>query len=434
MKCKLITENKYLVLLLAVLLWTAGTVHAQCTSWGIGAVAQASTCAANGKITLSFTGTGAGNVSNMLYSLEPLTAGGYSVAPGTSAVFENVPAGSYRAVAKGICNSQEVSATVNVTVPGSYVPFKAAVAQNKISLYQCNTGQAYVTLSDGKTPYTVTITNAPAAYTGRKTFTTTTSFLIDSLWGGNYTLSVTDACSATASTQTVSITELRQLQASDLNFIQPLMIRNTCNRIVFKSPGSVSGSPYAPYFLGATPLTFAVSYNGGVKTPYRAIGATDTITLPAGQTFASTYGDTAMYYFKTPCGGEVAVPYVIPMPSMSNYSEYNCSRDFNAGYFIDTTRIVCYPVYITLKNTSTSAIRYDTLKVPEPQRLIKNLAFGNYSFNAVSADGAKLRDSFILNVAAPPANPYILRLQPNEGVTGNDGASPRTGRTVWLLP
>jgi len=422
MKCKLTTENKYPVLLLVLLLWTARTVNAQCTSWGISAVATASTCAANGKITLSFTGTGAGNVSNMLYSLEPLTAGGYAVSPGTSALFENVPAGSYRAVAKGNCNSQVVSATVDVTVPGTYVPFKAAVAQNKITLYQCNTGQAYVTLSNGKTPYTVTITSAPAAYTGRRTFVATTSFVIDSLWGGDYTFSATDACSAAASTQTITITELKQLGLSDLTFIEPAMIRNTCNRIIFKSPGSVTSSPYAPYFLGATPLTFAVSYNGGAKSPYRAIGATDTITLPAGQTFASTYGDTVMYYFKTPCGGEVAIPYMIRMPAMSNYSEYNCSRDFNAGYFVDTTRIVCYPVYVTLKNTATNAIRYDTLKAPELQRLIKNVPFGNYSFNAVTADGAKLRDDFILNVSAPPANPYILRLQPNEGVTGNDGA------------
>ncbi|MCF6405195.1 hypothetical protein L3C95_19990 [Chitinophaga filiformis] len=423
MKSKLITENKYLLLLLVTLLWTASTLQAQCTSWGISAVAQASTCAANGKITLSFTGTGAGNVTNMLYSLEPLTAGGYAVAPGTSSIFENVPAGSYRAVAKGICNSQEVSATVNVTVPGNYVPFKAAVAQNKITLYHCNTGQAYVTLSDGKAPYTVTITNAPAAYTGRRTFVATANFIIDSLWSGNYTLSVTDACSAAVSVQTVSITELRQLGAGDLNFQEPAMVRNTCNKIIFKSPVSVTSSPYIPYLQGTTPLAFAVSYNGGVKSPYRMIGATDTITLSAGQTFASAYGDTVMYYFRTPCGDEVAIPYVIPMPTVGNYFEYNCSRDFNAGYYIvDTTRIVCYPVYVNLKNTATNAIRYDTLKGPESQRLINNVPFGNYLFNAVTADGAKLRDNVVLNVASPPANPYLIRIQSNEGVTGNDGA------------
>ncbi|PSL26356.1 hypothetical protein [Chitinophaga ginsengisoli] len=422
MKRTLITENKYLVLLLVLLLWTAGTVHAQCTSWGISAAAQESTCAANGKITLSFTGTGAGNVSNMLYSLEPLSSGGYSVSPGTSSVFENIPAGSYRAVAKGICNSQEVSATVNVTVPGTYVPFKAAVAQNKITLYHCNTGQAYVTLNNGKTPYTVTITNAPAAYIGRRTFVATTSFMIDSLWGGDYTLSVTDACSAAASTQTLSITELRQLSANDVGLQQPWKVTNTCNKIIFRSPSILSTSPYRPYFDGATPLTFSVSYRGAAKSPYRTLGATDTITLPAGKTFASTYRDTVTYYFRTPCGDETVVPFVIPMPGMSNYAEYNCNRDFNAGYFVDTAGIVCYPVYVTLKNTSTNAMRYDTLKVPELRRTIKNVPFGNYSFNATTVDGAKLRDNYILNVTAPPANPYIVNLQSNEGITGNDGA------------
>lgn len=422
MKCKINIPFIYLSLL-ALLLMISGSVHAQCTSWGISAKADSSTCAANGKIVLSFTGTGSGNVSNMLYSLEPIVEGGFTISPNTSSVFENVPAGNYRAVAKGICGGNAVSAMVNVTVPGNYIPFTAAVTQQRVALHNCNTGQAFVAVANGKLPFSVTITAAPASYTGKRSFVIYRNFTLDSLWGGSYTVSVTDACAATASVQTINITELPRFSSSEVTFSGPMPVAGACNKLTFMWPFVQQGSPYVPYFSGATPLTYSVSYDGVTRLPYRPVDvAKDTLTLPTGQTYKDVYGKTVIYYFKTPCGEEVAVPYTIPRPVLNINTSVNCSRSFNMSYMASNNNVICFPLYATLKSSATGEIRYDTLYDMLSVREIKELQFGAYVFNVTSADGAQIVADRPINGFPPPANPYSISKYPNGGEAGNDGA------------
>ncbi len=417
-----IFRRKYIFILTALLLLTALRSGAQqCTSWGISAVAQPSACAASGKITLSFTGTGAGNVSDMLFSLDPLVSGGYSVAPNTSSVFENIPAGSYRAMAKGICNNEVVSATVDVVVPGDYVPFAASISQTRPALHACNTGRAFVAMKDGRLPYQIRITDKPAAYTGRTLFTTNGNIYIDSLQPGNYAASITDACGAEASVQVLTIEELSLIPASDLATPYPQEVPGTCNQFVLSGPRARSGSPFINYLSAGTPITYSVSYDGMPPTPYKGLGGKDTITLPAGQTFKDMYRKTFTYYLRTPCGEEVSNTVTFGDPYLQDYYTLNCATDFHESYYADTSFAICYPIYVSLTNEATGAARYDTIKKRTGHQTMSHVPFGTYRLKAVTADGVIVTDREV-DVSSVVESPYSVSIGPNGGALGNDGA------------
>jgi hypothetical protein len=418
-----IFRPKYIFILPALLLLLAFRSSAQqCPQWGISAVAEPSVCAASGKITLSFTGTGAGNVSDMLFSLNPLVSGGYSVAPNTSSLFENVPAGSYRATAKGICNNEVVSATVDVVVPGNYVPFKGAIAQYRPALHACNTGQAYVTMANGRLPYRIDIIGKPPSYTGRTSFTATHDIYIDSLQPGTYTVSITDACGAGASIQALIIDELSLIPATDLYSYRPSEVPGTCNKMVIRGPRANPSSPFNTYMQTSGVMTYSVSYNGMPKTPYKDLGSRDTITLPEGQTFKDTYDKTFTYYIRTPCGEEVVYNRQESTFYLWDYFTLNCATDFDESYYLDTTHATCYPVYVSLTNKTTGASRYDTIKMRTGPRTMTHLPFGTYRLKAVSADGAIGRDQDIV-VNGPTESPYFIVKMDYAGDMGNDRAA-----------
>jgi hypothetical protein len=294
--------NKIKLISIILLLFAVVKTSAQCDQWKITATPQTSICAANGRITTAATGVG--SVTGILYSLEPVISGGYGVSPNTSSVFENVPAGSYKVVAQGICNNASVSVFTNVVVPGNYIPFTATVVQKRTTLNNCNTGQANVLLSNGKGPYTITITNKPAAYIGRTSFTSGYDFVIDSLRGGSYTLSITDACGARANTQTLSITELPLMTSNDFFTYSLSQPGDNCNQFIVRSPEASSGSPFVDYTGGEKPiLYYSVSYDGGPKAPYKPANSdnADTITLPSEQRFKDTYDKYITYYLRSSC-------------------------------------------------------------------------------------------------------------------------------------
>ncbi len=93
---------------------------AQC-DWSVQAVVDSSRCAVSGKITASLTGPDKQNVSNLLYRLKLI--GGTEYPEVSTPVFENLAPGNYEVMAKGICNGELDSSTVQVTVPGNYGRF-----------------------------------------------------------------------------------------------------------------------------------------------------------------------------------------------------------------------------------------------------------------------------------------------------------------------
>jgi hypothetical protein len=417
--------KKYTVILATLLLLLGAKAQAQC-NWGINAVAQTSTCAANGKITLTLTGEISG-LSKLLYSLEPLVEGGYAVSQNTSLVFENVPAGSYRAIAQAVCNGFAVTAVKEIVVPGTYVPFKAAAVSFRAALLNCNTGQASIIMEKGKLPYNITITNAPAEYAGRTFFTTSSlNFIIDSLNKGSYTIKITDDCGATSSVQTVDISELSPPTASDFYLYSYRHLPNSCNTIIVPAPTLYSNTRYQQYTNSNTPLMFSVSYDGGPKLPYKKLyNNQDTLVLPDGKTFKDAYGKKMTFYFKTPCGTEWPLDMGMVPPTMAPSYTARCGNDFDFNFYFYNNNTFCYPIYTSIKNTSTNVTRYDTIPnaASSSTRAIKGLPYGTYNFISTTGDGHVIYQTNGWVVSDPNTiNPYYVSAYNNSGVFGNDGA------------
>lgn len=401
-----------------LLLFATVKVSAQCDQWKITAKVDSSTCAANGRITTTLTGVG--NITGILYSLEPLVSGGYNISPNTSPVFENIPAGRYRIVVQGVCNAASVSTFKDTIVPGNYVPFTGAVTPRRATLHSCNYGQANVTVANGKKPYTIVITSAPASYTGRTTFTSSSNFIMDSLWGGSYTLTMTDACGAMANTQTLAITELGLMPWNAFTMQTITAAGDNCNKLLIRGP-YVSGSAYNPF---SSVLTYCVSYNNGPRSNYRPLSELDTVTLPAGQMFGNAYGKRINYYIKTPCGEELEYPASVDVPYLYNGQTINCNTDFDDSYFLVDNAPLCYPLSIKVTNTETNAVRYDTIKTSgQETHTMSHLPFGSYTLSAVTKDGYALEvEPFTVRPSAN-VNPYLISTGHYQGDYGNEGAA-----------
>jgi hypothetical protein len=399
-------------------------LHAQCSDWVISAIADSSTCAANGRIVTSLTGSSAGALSNILYSLTSEVSGGYSISPGTSSVFENVPAGSYRVIVTAVCGGSAVSAYKIITVPGNYIPFTVALKQQRAAMPNCNTGQATVTLANGRLPYTVTLTSTPAGYRGLKSFTTWNSFVIDSLLGGTYTFSVTDVCGAVSSEQSLTITSLGTIVSNDID-ASFAALPNSCNTFIISSPSFLSTSTYYDYNGAATPLTYSFAYEGVGQTPFKKMNSNkDTITLPVGLTFKDIVGKTFYLYIKSPCG-EVTVIAKTFSNAVVNWGYVeNCSADFDLKYSVSIAYqrgVMCLPVYIAARNVSTGQYYYDTVRTAFRDQFTLHLPYGEYLLNAVTEDGSVLVNSNSTFNPPPVDGGYVFWVSHYNGTEGNDG-------------
>lgn len=406
-----------------LLLLNAGA-QAQCSQWGVSATAQTSTCAANGKITASLTGSGASSLTNILYSLEPLVSGGYSVPQSQSPVFENVPGGSYRVVVQAVCNSVSVSASTNVDVPSTYVPMNISVTEERWAFGSCNTGQGRITLVGGTAPYTVTITDKPTGYTGRMSFVTSASnLLLDSLKPGTYTLSVSDACTSTAPTQTLTIDAITSIAATDIGFTAEPVPGN-CNQLRIRQVGTFMSAFYK-YFNEGTPLTMSCTV-AGISTGYMPLTTEPGyLTLPVGTTISDYRGTPIQFNFKSSCNEIISVTLSLQSSSIAPAIETNCNVDFNVRYRLDGANMVCYPLYVSVKNESTNAYRYDTIGFNTEVSVtdtINHLAFGEYTMTITGADGKVVSISYFL--ANPPTSesPYYLTAEEGPAASlGNEG-------------
>lgn len=405
-----------------LLVMNAANLHAQCNQWEIAAEAQTSTCAANGKVTVSLTGSGASSLSNVLYSLASVSSGGYNVPQGEARVFENVPGDTYRVIVQAVCNGVSITKEVNVIVPTTYEPLNVAVLEERQAFVTCNTGQARLTFAGGKAPYTINITGKPAAYTGRLTFTTSaSSLLVDSLLGGNYVFSITDACAATPSTQNISIGTITSINQYEVG-LWLVPIPGECNKVTIQH---YSGGRLGPYFADNGPLQMNYSLDGTASTEYKSFrDIADTLTLPAGKTIKDYYGGPVHVNLKSYCGNVLTYDVVAYNPYASLTYEANCKVDFNLAYTLEFAEMLCYPVYFSVKNNATNEERYDTVTFAYSgtiKRFINNLPFGNYTASLHTSDGKSLYYGD-MNVAMPGnESPYTISVYDGYGVYGNAG-------------
>ncbi|UPK67461.1 hypothetical protein [Chitinophaga filiformis] len=398
------------------------SADAQCSQWGVSATAQTSTCAANGGITATLTGNGAASLTNILYSLEPLATGGYGVPQSLSPVFGNVPGGSYRVVVQAVCNGVSVSASTEITVSSTYVPMNVSTEEERMAFGTCNTGQGRITFSGGNAPYTITITRKPAEYTGRTAFVTSAAtFVLDSLKPGAYTLTVSDACAATAPTQSLTVSAITSLATTDVGLtIEP--VPSDCRKLRIKDIGTYLPA-FHKYFYEGTPLQMSCTV-GGVSTEYLPLMSDPGyLTLPAGTTISDFRGAPLQINFKSPCNEIITATLPLPSTRITPEIENNCSTDFNLRYSLNGANMVCYPLYLSLKNSNNSSYRYDTVAFNKESTLsdtINHLVFGDYEVIITGADG-KLVSQYYFSANAPAGeSPYFL--------TAEEGPSASLGK------
>ena len=183
-------------------------------------------------------------------------------------VLSNLPAGTYTVSAVDATSSCNPSTTVTITQPATALAFTGV--DTDITCNGASTGAVDVTITGvGSTPATYTY-----AWTGPNSYTASTQD-ISSLVAGTYSLTVTDACGATA-TQSFSITQPAVLAATLTPTNVTVCNGNNNGSIVVSNPTggagtyeySINGTTWqsSGTFTGLTAGTYQVSIRDAAST------------------------------------------------------------------------------------------------------------------------------------------------------------------------
>ncbi|MBO9730130.1 MAG: hypothetical protein J7623_15940 [Chitinophaga sp.] len=410
-------KYKHLLGIMFLLLVSAASSFAQCSDWNISAQIDSATCAANGKITVTLTGADAHNLNGLQYRLEALTTGGTDVSQNSSNIFQNIRPGSYRITINGICSGTPVLKSADVTVPGNYVDLDFSLNVQISALGTCSNGRLLIAITDGKGPYTATILNSPAAYTGPKTFAVNTNpFQVNNLPTGDYDFSVTDQCGngKVRSAKIYSGT----VNSNTFSVYQPSVVYGSCDQI--QLPYFHSDAPGYTAFLADT-TNFAVSYKIGDlprTRDYRYNVNGYTFKLPAGVDFKSLYEKDIISYITSPCAEPYEIVSRIQAPWFYGRFIPNCDTSVDIGYNVNSPNI-CGAVFVSILDTVSQRSWKDTLTINKTTGTLKNVPFGVYTFKAITADGYEL-NPYTVNAYKDTTNPYYVRIDQLYGSSGDD--------------
>lgn len=412
---------RYLNLLIFVFLLFSipGDCAAQCSSWtAAGINVKPSECIANGSFSIQLSGTDVPNLSNIKYSI-PLTPGGFSVQPNSSPDFANIPAGTYTVKVEAICNSGNVSRTTQITVAGTYVSPALLAVQYRASLNCGSYGQIETNMSGSAFPYTLKILSAPGAYTGPLNFTSSAKYtLLDKLPAGVYSLQAVDSCGTATPPLAVTV---NSISSSSISFNLGGYSRDGtgCNKIKVNKPWiNMSSNPdLKGYYWADSLFEVALSIDGGITvTPFQKIDHSPfSVTLPAGKTIKDLMGASYIYYMKPPCGSIFQLTGTFSQTNLMLNSIIKCTTGFIEEIYL--SGFICYPVTLSIKNTSTN-VNYGQYTLNNSGQITTPLLpFGSYSVSYTAADGYTGTGSF--GAGAPSGNPYSINIGVNnEGLNG----------------
>jgi gliding motility-associated-like protein len=114
--------------------------------------------------------------------------------------FTTLPKGVYTVTATTVCKSSgaAVTKTTAATITSTYTEMVAFINdfRKPLACNSLNTGMISVYILEGRAPYAVKITSAPAAYSGNTEFVQNTSgaIVFNDLPAGSYSFSITDNC------------------------------------------------------------------------------------------------------------------------------------------------------------------------------------------------------------------------------------------------
>lgn len=398
--------KKILYLFLSFVLSICG-VHAQvCSDATVTAVSSASTCQANGSITVTFSSPSGGNLVNKQYTLKS-TTGTYTVGPVSTNVIDNLPPGTYNIEAKGFCGSisgESITRTLNnVKVDGSYIEprmtfMTPSTASNALtsqitsrnSFAACSTGVIVVLLEKGNqtTMPTFRIVSGPAGVTPDQIVGATKSiygsdaagwrYELNGTWpAGTYTVSANDGCYSAVTTFVINeIATAPTGTVSFSNFASYNLDPSNCTKLYYQPSYSYgTNADYMRYFndglfeYGIAPLGEQPKAENWFKIRYflgpGSATYQDLVDLSPGK-FSDYYGpsNTLTVYTRVkgfPCTTVSAdtylrIPYATINPSTNACTGVN--RYGLASYYYSILSNLCFPLTITVTDKASGAVVY----------------------------------------------------------------------------
>jgi len=413
-----------LVPMVLLLLMVSEKLSAQCSNWYIKATSDTTSCAGNATVKVALSGTSI--LTNRLYSLTSTVTGGVSYPATQDSIFHGVADGAYKITVQGVCGGVSMTKDTTIVVKGSYTPMEVDVTQRRAAWLGCNSGQASFNIRNGRAPFSIIITGAPFAYTGRTTFKVRDSYVVDSLAPGTYTFIITDSCGTSTATKTQAVAQLGAIRAENIySVVAPPA--GECNKIhMFYF--QLQGAGFADYSLpGSSPVSFAYSIDTIRMSSFKPVSQrADTITLPTGWSTKNTYGKILTIYIKDPCGNITPFTDTIDRPTFTKmaFPDY-CHSYFDLGYYVQENKEnVCYPVSVKVTNTATNQVYADAIPgIIYTTSYMYKLPFGDYKIEVSSADGYKFslaNPVFSVTKKDSIGNAYSATVS-SSGVTGDSG-------------
>ena len=209
--------NKIILLALCLLsiFFIGEKAVAQCDNLTLSLTTTNSSCAANGTIVITVSGSDLANINQTNMQFEVKGIGGSESRPPSFYANNTIPqlaAGTYEISLSAFCNVTNTwfIATSKATayIYSTYETFDVSLGTVRPSLNCKPTGMVPVTITAGTglAPFTIKITQKPAGYTGPTTFKAATrSYEVNDLPPGSYTFEIVDDCGATISGRTAVI-------------------------------------------------------------------------------------------------------------------------------------------------------------------------------------------------------------------------------------
>lgn len=250
----------YIIKTCCLLLFAIQTTKAQTcdTNFTVSTATTASTCQANGGITVTLNGN-TNDLFNMQYGLS--SSSGFTINPQPSNVLNNIPAGTYTLTVRAFCKidgAYNVVKTVNNVVVGGTYKVPTASLNNTLSRKSydiCNTGIIVLDVLNGSGSFTFNIISAPAGVaTGLVTPAKSGNAYAlpgENYPSGNYTVQINDGCYTTVASFTLGqVTGFPKFTYENYQGFSPIFDHGLCSTFKWYAPAvKTSNADYYRYYM-----------------------------------------------------------------------------------------------------------------------------------------------------------------------------------------
>lgn len=350
---KKILRVVYYYTLLLLCIFAANKVNGQCNNWSITKKVDSATCAANGVITVTLTGADAALFDSVQYSLKLLGGSSFLYERTKDRVLPMLKPGNYQLTVNAVCQGYVSTKLDTIKVPGSYVDITAVSSILRGAIGKCPNGQIRTIIRNGRRPYHIYLENVPTGYTGRRDFYTGDStYVIDSLPAGNFTVRVIDDCSTSPAPTNITMSAVGMYMVSSGYSLRRIV--GSCDKFVISSVASYNPNPE---FVPTIKYLINVGTDTLVNWNLRRSNAIfDTIQLPVGTDMSKYDRVPFVLTLASPCGDTIRYN----RPLYTEGISYTIERSCDNINLIASVESICLPTILQLVNKNTGEVRTGT--------------------------------------------------------------------------